>query len=172
MMRIVVSIKEGKIKSSTILKKLSNYSKKNNLYKAFRELGRAIRTGFLMKYINDPEVRSTIQASTNKVESFNGFAKWISFGEKGIIQRNDREMQKKIIKYNQLIANCIILYNANLLTKIIDELISEGHNVNRETIQFLSPYITSHINRFGKYELNLNKSIPDMNYKKLNSLFD
>jgi len=145
MMRIVVSIKEGKIKSSTILKKLSNYNKNNNLYKAFRELGRAIRTGFLMKYINDPELRSTIQASTNKVESFNGFAKWISFGEKGIIQRNDREMQKKIIKYNQLIANCIILYNANLLTKIIDELISEGHTINKEIIQFLSPYITSHM---------------------------
>lgn len=63
----------GKINPSTILNKLGTYSKKNKLYQAFRELGRVIRTMFLLKYIADEQLRRTIQTATNKSESFNGF---------------------------------------------------------------------------------------------------
>jgi Transposase. len=41
-----------------------------------------------MKYISDVELRSTIQAATNKSEGFNGFAKWIAFGNDGVIREN------------------------------------------------------------------------------------
>ncbi|MBH8605906.1 Tn3 family transposase, partial [Thermoactinomyces sp. CICC 10522] len=33
--------------------RLSNDSRKNRLYKAFRELGRVVRTVFLLEYISD-----------------------------------------------------------------------------------------------------------------------
>ena len=108
MLRVVMSIKMGRIHPSTILNKLNTYSKKNKLYQAFRELGSAIRTLFLLKYLSDEKLRSTIQAATNKSESFNGFSKWLFFGGEGIIAENNRERQRKIIKYNHLIANCLI----------------------------------------------------------------
>src|SRR6266571_1191474 len=82
MIRVALSIKAGKIAPSTILRKLGTYSRKNKLYQAFQELGRVIRTHFLMQYLADPELRSTIQSATNKSEAFNGFAKWAFFGEK------------------------------------------------------------------------------------------
>ena len=68
MLRIVMSIKTGKIKASTILRKLCSKSRKNKIYFAFRELGRVVRTMFLLNYINDPELRKTIQAATCKSE--------------------------------------------------------------------------------------------------------
>jgi len=40
-------------------------------------LGRVIRTLFLLKYLNDPELRRTIHAATNKSEQFNDFAQWL-----------------------------------------------------------------------------------------------
>ncbi|SMD80371.1 Tn3 transposase DDE domain protein [Bacillus cereus] len=49
----MMSIKMGCIHPSTILNKLSAYSKKNKLYQVFRELGCAIRTLFLLKYLSD-----------------------------------------------------------------------------------------------------------------------
>jgi TnpA family transposase len=52
MLRVVLSIKAGRITASTILRKLGTYSRKNRLYQAFRELGRVVRTAFL------PMVRS------------------------------------------------------------------------------------------------------------------
>src|SRR5258706_4322333 len=49
----------------------------NKLYFAFRELGRTIRTLFLLKYLNDPEVRRTIHTANRTIleialESANG----------------------------------------------------------------------------------------------------
>lgn len=72
LMRVVLSIKAGKILPSMILRKLGNYSRKNRLYRAFRELGRVVRTIFLLQYISDVPLRRQISAMTNKLESFNG----------------------------------------------------------------------------------------------------
>lgn len=165
MLRIVLSIKAGKITPSTILKKLGTYSRKNKLYQAFRELGRVVRTGYLMKYIRDIELRRNIQSATNKSEAFNGFTKWIFFGNNGIITENSRERQRKSIKYNHLVANCVIFYNVCMLTQIIQELSEEGHLITNEVLSSLSPYITHHINRYGKYKLDLNRTPEKVKYK-------
>lgn len=50
----------------------------NRLYQSFSELGRVIRTGFLLSYLSNEKLRITIQAAMNKSESFNGFTKWVS----------------------------------------------------------------------------------------------
>ena len=69
LMQVVISIQHGKILPSMILQKLGTNSRKNKLYKAFRELGRVIRTIFLLNYVNSEDMRQKIQAATNKVES-------------------------------------------------------------------------------------------------------
>lgn len=48
MLRVAISIKLGKITASTILRRLGTYSRKNKLYWAFRELGKVVRTLFLL----------------------------------------------------------------------------------------------------------------------------
>ena len=46
MLRVELSIKAGRLLPSAILRRLGTYSRKNRLYFAFRELGRAIRTAW------------------------------------------------------------------------------------------------------------------------------
>ena len=55
---------------STLLKKLSSYSGKNRLYKAFQALGNVVRTLFLLRYVSEPELRQETTACTNKVEQY------------------------------------------------------------------------------------------------------
>ena len=95
MLRVVLSIRAGRISASTILRKLGTYSRKNRLYQAFQELGRVIRTAFLLRYLHDAELRHVIQAATNKSESFNRFIQWLFFGGEGLIAENDRDQQRK-----------------------------------------------------------------------------
>ena len=95
MLRVVISIQKGKVKASTVLRKLCSKSRKNKLYFAFRELGRAERTIFLLNYINDPELRRMIQAATCKSEEFNQFISWLRFGGGGVIGDNMRANQSK-----------------------------------------------------------------------------
>jgi TnpA family transposase len=88
LLQVVLSIRAGKISSVTLLRKLGHESRKNRLYQAFRELGRVVRTVFLLQYLADPEMRQQITAMTNKVEAYNGFAGWLFFGGEGIIAEN------------------------------------------------------------------------------------
>ena len=156
LLRVILSIQKGKISSALLLRKLGNYSHKNRLYQAFQELGRVVRTVFLLLYISDIKMRSLITAATNKVESYNGFSKWFGFGGFGIIAHNDPIEQEKIIKYNDLIANAVIFHNVVDLTDILSDLKREGHLVTRDDVAVLSPYMTSHIKRFGDYLIDLN----------------
>jgi len=156
MMRVALSISMGKIRSSTILRKLSTYSRKNKLYLAFRELGRVERTIFLLKYLSSPEFRRMILTATNKSESWNEFIQWIAFGGDDI-RENDRREQRKLIRYNHLMANLVIFHNVATMTKALRELITEGYTVDEEILSRLSPYRTKHINRFGSYKLQLDQ---------------
>ena len=60
MLRVALSIKAGTIMPSTILRRLATYSRKNKLSFAFRELGRVVRTIFLLQYISSLELRQVI----------------------------------------------------------------------------------------------------------------
>ena len=164
MLRVVLSIKAGKFNPSTILRKLSTKSQKNKLFQAFHALGCAVRTGFLMEYINDVDLRQLIQGATNKSETFNAFIKWISFGGDGVIATNNREEMRKRIRYNHLIANCLIFYNVSQISRILNELKQEGFKIDPEAIAALSPYIRRHINRLGQYLLDLSRIPEKINY--------
>ena len=154
LLQVVLSIKAGKVLPSTLLRKLGNNSHKNRLYRAFRELGRVVRTVFLLKYISDIQLREQITATTNKVESYNGFTKWVFFGGEGVVAENDPEEQEKRIKYKDLVANAIIFQNVVDMTYALRELKREGYDVTREDVASLSPYLTRHIKRFGDYFLD------------------
>jgi TnpA family transposase len=165
MLRVALSVKMGKCNASTVLRKLSTNSSKNKLYQAFHSLGCAVRTGFLLQYLNDAQLRATIQAATNKSESFNNFVQWLSFGGEGVLSANNREEQRKMIRYNHLVANCLIFYNVFEISRILNELMQEGYPVEVEAVAALSPYWTQHVNRFGRYDLNLNRCPPPIDYE-------
>ncbi len=150
MLRVAVSIKTGKITPSAILRRLGSYSRKNKLYFAFVELGKVIRTMFLLSSIGDVGLRKVIHAETNKSEQFNRFAGWSFFGGEGNIAENIRHEQRKVIKYNHLAANMIIiLHNVVGMTRVLQALRDEGTEIALEILAGLAPFRTEHINRFG-----------------------
>lgn len=63
------------------------------------ELGKAIRTMFLLKYVGNVELRRVFHAETNKSEQFNVFAHRSFFGGGGVIAENIRHEQRKLVKY-------------------------------------------------------------------------
>ena len=158
MLRVAVSIKAGRVAPYTLLRKLGTYSKKNKLYVAMRELGRVVRTVFLLEYLSDPELRRLIHGATNKCERFNKFTKWLSFGGNQTILENDRDKQRKIIKFNHLVANCLIFHNVQSMSRILKDLALEGKEFDDEALSRLGPYLTGHVNRFGKYPRNMNRT--------------
>ena len=159
MMRVVLSIKAGKVMPSTLLRKLSSYSRKNRLYQAFLELGKVVRTMFLLEYISNAKMRSEITAITNIVEKYHHFLDWVFFGKDGVITENDPIEQEKRLKYLDLVASAVILQNTVDMSLATQTLTAQGYPVNHRFVAALSPYLTRHIKRYGDYVVNL-QNIP------------
>lgn len=165
MLRTAMSVKAGKITASTILRRFGTKNRKNKLYFAFRELGRVVRTMFLLEYITDLDLRKTIQAATCKSEEFNEFASWLFFANGGKIASNLRHEQGKIVKYNHLLANMAILYNVNAMTEAFNQLKAEGHQITRAQMGSFSPYHTEHLGRLGSFVLDRDKKAKPMTFE-------
>ncbi|MBM3729100.1 MAG: Tn3 family transposase [Acidobacteria bacterium] len=157
LLRVAVSIKLGRIASSTILRRFGSENRKNKVYFAMRELGRVVRTAFLLDYITRIDLRRKILTATNKSEAFNRFVQWAFFGGDSVIAENLRGEQRKIIKYNHLVANLVILHTAVLMTQALDKLATGGAAVAADDLRALSPYQVEHINRFGSYKLRFDR---------------
>lgn len=164
MMKIAMSVKAGKITASTILRRFGSKNRKNKLYFVFRELGRVVRTMYLLEYITDVELRKMVQAATCKSEEFNEFASWHFFANGGKIPANLKGEQSKIVKYNHLLANMSILHNTNAMTEMFNQLRSEGYDITLEDMANTSPYRCEHFGRLGSFGLNLKRKVAPMQF--------
>jgi hypothetical protein len=51
------------------------------------------------------------------------------------------------------------------MTKALHIMRKEGMQINADTLTRLSHYLTGHVNRFGKYRLDLNRQAPSIDYQ-------
>jgi TnpA family transposase len=159
MIQVVLSIQAGWVMPSMLLRKLGTYNRRNLLYRAFRELGRVERTLFLLRFFSTTETRRVIRAETTKIEAFNDFLDWVSFGSP-VIKSGDPVEQEKQLKYASLVANAIMLSNVADMTTVLSEMAADGHLVTPDLVASLSPYTRTHILRFGQYALDM-ASLPE-----------
>jgi TnpA family transposase len=81
----------------------NKYYRKNQLYLAFRDLWRAVRTVFLFRYVCEIDLRRKIQGAINKSQGFNKFAQWVAICGYGVIAETFRGEQRKLINFNNLV---------------------------------------------------------------------
>ena len=72
-----------------------------------------------------------------------------------MIADNDPVEQEKAVKYNDLVANAVIFHNVVEQSRIIKALIRSGWKITPEDVAALSPYVTSHVKRFGDYLIDV-----------------
>ncbi|MER6076330.1 Tn3 family transposase [Streptomyces sp. NPDC001817] len=143
--------KQGTVSSVTLLRRLNNRSRKNQVYQAFREVGRAVRTIVLLRYLSDPALREQIQRATNKAEAYNGFTKWLHFGNAGWLASRDPELQDKAVKFLDLLASSVIFSTTIDMTRTLRRMAREGWTLNESDLAVLSPYRRENVLRFGDY---------------------
>jgi TnpA family transposase len=70
-LRLVATIKLREHRASTIIKRLSSYTRQHPLLSAIKEFGRIIKSSFILEYIDDVELRQTVEKQLNKGELAN-----------------------------------------------------------------------------------------------------
>ena len=69
MMHVVISLKHRTAPAHVIVQRLTNSYPSDRLSKAFTNLGRLVKTEYILRYITDPELRRTVQLQLNKQDS-------------------------------------------------------------------------------------------------------
>ena len=81
----------------------------------------------------------------------------VFFFNSGEIQENLRHEQNKMVNYNHLVANLVILHNVNTMTKVIRQLKREGFEITDDMLAGIAPYRRDHIDLLGKYPLRVHE---------------
>jgi TnpA family transposase len=116
-MRFMTTIKLKKATVSQLFKRLSSYSRQHPLYRALKQFGRIVKTIFILRYVDDLELRQAIEKQLNRVESYHQFGKAIFFARNQEFNYATREEQLVGEGCKRLIANAIICWNFLYLSK-------------------------------------------------------
>lgn len=151
MLRVAGSLKLGTVNASDLMRSLQRGNKPSTLAKALGELGRIIKTLYLLSYIDDETYRRRILTQINRGESRHSLSRTVFHGQRGEIRQRYREGQEDQLGALGLVVNVIVLWNTYYMDAAVNKLCSLGQATHREDIARLSPLGRKHINMLGRY---------------------
>lgn len=157
-MKYVAALRCGNVEPEVMFKMLSNDNYKHPVYKALTEIGHAVKTIFLCRYLMFEELRMEIHDALNVVERLNSIMGFIFYGKLGEISTNNRGDQELAVACLHLLQVCMVYIN----TLIIQEVLSDQTWKNKLTAEDkrgLTPLIHKHINPYGLFPLDLNTRV-------------
>ena len=166
-LRLATSIRQGTVTASLMLRKLGSYPRQNGLALALREVGRIDRTLFLLKWLQDPELRRRVHAGLNKGEARNALARAVFFYRLGEMRDRSFENQNYRASGLNLVVAAIILWNAMYLERSIKFLEERGEAIREDLIPHLSPLGWEHINLTGDYVWKLSRKVAKGQFRPL-----
>ena len=154
-LQLALAIQTGMLAPSTVLARINSYSTRNRFGLALQELGKAVRTQFLLEWIMDDSMRRTVHKCTTKVERHHRFAKHLAFGSEVIARSNDPLDQEKSLVYNELVANAVVVQNVVDQTQALHLLKSKGVEFEIADLAHMSPYWTNNLKLYGDFPTDL-----------------
>lgn len=154
-LRLVTTIKLKESSASDIFRRLNSYSKQHKLYQALKSYGQIIKSNFILRYIDDVELRQAIEKQLNKVELANRFTRAIAVGNPREFTQGDKEEQEIAESCNRLIKNAIICWNYLYLSQKLEGIdTTEQQDKLLLAISSHSPMSWAHTNLLGEYDFS------------------
>ena len=123
-------------------------------YKALSELGRAVKTIFLARYLHSKALRREIHEGLNTVERWNGANDFLRFARRGEMTTNQREEQEISMLALHLVQNSMVYVNTLMLQEVLAQPHWQGRLTENDR-RALTPLIWEHVNPYGRFELDM-----------------
>ncbi len=154
-LRFIATIQLKVATASQLFRRLNSYSKQHPLYRALKEFGRIPKTLFILKYVDDLELRQAVEKQLNKVEGSNKFSRAISFGHNQEFTQSEKEDQEIADGCRRLIKNAIVCWNYLYLSR---ELATEKNEERKaeltKAIRNGSVSTWRHFNLHGEFDFS------------------
>lgn len=163
MVKYATALRLGTADAESILRRFargpSGGAPMHPTYRALAELGKAVKTVFLCRYLREEALRREIHEGLNTIESWNGANSFIFYGKGGEIATNRLEEQETSVLALHLLQMALVYVNTLMIQRVLAGQAWQGRLTPRD-LRGLTPLIFAHVNPYGTFELDMEKRIP------------
>ncbi len=159
MMWVIASVASGKAEPSLVADHLNSRAR-HPATLGFTELGKVIRTIYLLRYGMDMELRRAVMRYIARRETWNYFARNVFHSSAGVVREKSLEGQDELFWFLTVVQNAIVLWNALSLEQAVQKAKSNGVKIEDEDLKHVLPIMVDHINFVGRFDLNFKRQPP------------
>ena len=161
--RIILSLALKTTTQSIIVGKLSAYARKNRTRRALWEYDNIIRSLYLLDYVDSSPLRQNVQQALNRGENYHQLRRAVSYANFGKLRFKTEYEQQLWGECSRLLTNCIIYYNATILSNLMAHKERIGDFQGTALVKKVSPVAWQHINLHGRFEFKKSSKAIDIN---------
>lgn len=151
MLRVALSLKQRTAPAHVIVQRLTNSFPADRLSKAFTNLGRILKTQYILRYLTDRQLRQTVQLQLNKGEYRHKLPRRVFFADQGEFTTGDYEEIMNKATCLSLVSNAILYWNTIKINEIVESLRAQGEIVEDKTLSHISLLPYRHVIPNGAY---------------------
>ena len=158
MVKYAAAMRHRTADPEAILRRFARSEVMHPTYKALTELGRAVKTIFLCRYLGSEAFRREVHEGLNVVETWNGTNGFVFFGKGGEMATNRVEDQEVAALALHLVQASLVYVNTQMMQSVLVAPDWAGR-LSAADYRGLSPLIYGHVNPYGRFELDLGSRI-------------
>lgn len=158
MVRYATALAERTADPEAILRRFTRSNVQHPTYRALAELGKAMKTIFLCRYLGDEHLRREIHEGLNVVETWNSANGFIFFGRGGEVVGNRVEDQEASVAALHLLQSCLVYVNTLMLQRVLEEQAWRSRMTEAD-LRGLTPLVWSHVSPYGTFDLDMDAQL-------------
>jgi TnpA family transposase len=115
------------------------------------ELDNLRRSLHLLNYVDSPQFQRNIQRALNRGESYHKLVRAVAYANGGKLRVRTDQEQQLWSECSRLLANCIIYYNACILSELLERAERRQDYQRADAIKRANPASWKHVNLYGAY---------------------
>jgi TnpA family transposase len=154
MVKYATALRLGTAETEAILRRFTRNNLQHPTYKALAELGKALKTTFLCRYLQSEALRREVNEGLNVIENWNSANGFIFFGKGGEFGSNRHEDQEVSMLALHLLQISLVYVNTLMIQRVLSEPSWAG-KLAAEDLRALTPLIYGHVNPYGEFHLDM-----------------
>jgi TnpA family transposase len=151
LVRVTASLRNRTAPAHVVLTRLASSAPSDRLAKALTALGQALKTLYLLRYIQDEPLRARMQLQLNRGEGRHQLARRLFFANQGAFQTGDYEEIMNKATCLSLLSNAVVVWNTVHMMHLIKQLRASGESITDDELARLSPLAFAHVIPNGTY---------------------